>query len=105
MKCLNRVRSIFIIALKAETDDIHAIFLLKKNIQINIIKTMLEYPLMAVPEMLREWKVVIILVGQGYESIESLYNYRMGIGTTYEIIATYTNIWQKNARNQRKNKT
>jgi len=105
LKCLNRVRSTFIIALKAETNNMHDIFLLKKNVQINVIKTMLEYPLMAALEMLREWKVVIILVGQEYKSIESLYNYRMGIGTTYEIIATHTNIWQKNARNQRKNKT
>ena len=31
---------------------------------------------MAAPEILREWKVVITLVGQGYESIESRQDYR-----------------------------
>ena len=64
LKYLHRIRSIFIIELKAETDDMYAIFLLKKNIQMEIIKTILGYLLMAASEMLREWKVVIILVGQ-----------------------------------------
>ena len=57
--------------MKAETDDMHAIFLLKKNVQVDIIKTILGYPLMAAPDTLKEWKVVIILVGQGYEFTES----------------------------------
>jgi len=30
----------------------------------------LGYSLIAAPETLKEWKVVIISVGQGYESIE-----------------------------------
>ena len=43
-----------VLDMKAETDDIHVIFLLKKNIQVDIIKTILEYPLMAVPDTLKE---------------------------------------------------
>jgi len=40
--------------MKAKTDDLHTIFLLKKNVWTNIIKTILEYPPMVGPEMLRE---------------------------------------------------
>ena len=32
------------LAMKVETNNIHAIFLLKKNVQANIIKTILRYP-------------------------------------------------------------
>ena len=32
------------LAMKADTDNLHAIFLLKKNVQHNIIKTILGYP-------------------------------------------------------------
>jgi len=42
------------LAMKAEIDDLYAIFLLKKNVWMDIIKMILEYPLMAVLEMLRE---------------------------------------------------
>ena len=58
------------LAMKAGTGELHAIFLLKKNVQQDIIKTILCYPPIAVPEILKEWKIVIILVGKGYESIE-----------------------------------
>jgi len=57
--------------MKAETNDMHTIFLLKKNIQADIIKTILGYPPMEAPDILKEWKVAITLVGQGYKSIES----------------------------------
>jgi len=50
------------LAMKAEIDDLYAIFLLKKNVWMDIIKMILEYPLMAVLEMLREWKMVITSV-------------------------------------------
>ena len=40
------------LVMKAKTDELHAIFLLKKNVQTDIIKMILEYPLMAVPETL-----------------------------------------------------
>ena len=35
------------LGMKAETDDIHIIFLLKKNVRSNIIKIILEYPSVA----------------------------------------------------------
>jgi len=50
------------LAIKAEIDDIYTIFLLKKNIKSNNIKTILEYLLIAVPESLKECKVMIISV-------------------------------------------
>jgi len=71
------------LATKADTNKLHAIFLLKKNVQQDIIKTILGYPPIAMPESLKEWKVAITLVGQGYESTEGHHDYKMGIGTTY----------------------
>ena len=58
------------LAMKADTDELHTIFLLKKNVQHNIIKTILGYLLITVPETLKEWKVAIISVGQEYKSTE-----------------------------------
>jgi len=42
------------LAMKAETNDLYAIFLLKKNVQIDIIKMILGYPPIVASEMLRE---------------------------------------------------
>jgi len=42
------------LAMKAETDDLHTIFLLKKNIQIDIINIILGYLWMVAPETLRK---------------------------------------------------
>ena len=58
------------LAMKANTDNLHTIFLLKKNIRYDIIKTILGYPPIAMPETLKEWKVAITSVGQGYKSTE-----------------------------------
>ena len=58
------------LAIKADTDELHAIFLLKKNARHDIIKTILGYPPIAMPEILKELKVAITLVGQGYEFME-----------------------------------
>ena len=58
------------LAMKADTDELHTIFLLKKNIRHDIIKTILGYPPIAMPKTLKEWKVAITSVGQGYESME-----------------------------------
>ena len=69
--------------MKVDTDELHAIFLLKKNVQHDIIKTILGYPPIAVPETLKEWKVAIISVGQGYEFMEEQHDYKPGTGTTY----------------------
>jgi len=58
------------LAMKADTDELHAIFLLKKNVRQDIIKTILGYLPIAIPESLKECKVAITSVGQGYESTE-----------------------------------
>jgi len=42
------------LAMKANTDELHAIFLLKKNVQADIIKTILGYSLIVAPETLKE---------------------------------------------------
>jgi len=72
-----------VLAIKAETDDMHAIFLLKKNVRTNIIKTILGYPPIAASEILKKWKIVIISVGQRYEFMESRYDYRTKTEVTY----------------------
>jgi len=71
------------LAMKADTDELHAIFLLKKNVQHNIIKMILGYPPIAMPETLKKWKVVITSVEQGYESMEGRHDYKTSTGTTY----------------------
>ena len=43
-----------VLAMKANTDKLHTIFLLKKNVQHNIIKTILGYPSIATPETFKE---------------------------------------------------
>ena len=71
------------LAIKTETDKLHVIFLLKKNIQMDIIKMILGYPLIAAPKILREQKMVIISVKQEYKSTESKQDYRTETRTTY----------------------
>ena len=71
------------LAIKADTDNLYTIFLLKKNVWADIIKTILEYPLIAAPDILKEWKVAITTVEQGYESMESWYNYKTNTGITF----------------------
>jgi len=71
------------LAMKTDTDELHAIFLLKKNIQSNIIKTILRYPPIAALETLKEWKVAITSVRQGYKSTEERHNYKTETETTY----------------------
>ena len=58
------------LAIKADIDELHTIFLLKKNMQQDIIKTILGYPPIAAPETLKEQKVAITSVEQGYKSTE-----------------------------------
>ena len=72
-----------VLAMKADTDELHTIFLLMKNAQQDIVKMILRYPLMAMPETLKEWKVVIISVGQGYKSTEGHHDYKTSTGTIY----------------------
>ena len=42
------------LAMKADTDELYAIFLLKKNVRQDIIKMILGYPPIAMPETLKE---------------------------------------------------
>ena len=42
------------LAMKADTDKLHMIFLLKKNMQQDIIKIILGYLLIAIPETLKK---------------------------------------------------
>ena len=58
-----------VLTMKADIDKLHAIFLLKKNMRQDIIKTILGYPSIAAPETLKEWKMVITLVEQSDEPI------------------------------------
>ena len=71
------------LAMKADIDDLHAIFLLKKNVRHNIIKTILGYPPIAILETLKEWKVAITSVGQEYKSTEGRHNYKTSTGMIY----------------------
>ena len=71
------------LAMKADMDELHAIFLLKKNMRHDIIKTILGYPPIAMPKTLKEWKVAITSVGQGYESTEGRQDYKTATGMTY----------------------
>jgi len=43
----------------------------------------LGYLLIAMPETLKEWKVAIMSVGQGYKSTEGCHDYKTSTGTTY----------------------
>ena len=71
------------LAMKADTYELYAIFLLKKNVQMDIIKTILEYPLIVISETLKEQKIVITLVGQEYKSTEGRHDYKTEIETIY----------------------
>ena len=72
-----------VLAIKADTNNLHAIFLLKKNIQYDIIKTILGYLPIVAPDILKEWKVAITSVGQEYESTEECHDYKTEIEMTY----------------------
>ena len=48
------------------------------------------------PESLKEWKVAITSVGQGYKSTEGHHNYKTGIGTTYRGRGQPMNIGKSN---------
>ena len=71
------------LAMKANTDKLHVIFLLKKNVWPNITKTILGYPPTTALEILKEWKMVITSVRQEYESTERRHDYKIETGITY----------------------
>ena len=60
---------------KAQIDDQHAIFLLKKNVNREIIRAILAYLPKEAPQTLEQWKVTITAVGQGYEWTSIWYDY------------------------------
>jgi len=53
-----------VLDMKAETNDMLTIFLLKKNFRSNIIKTILGYLSIVALETLKKWKMMITTVGQ-----------------------------------------
>jgi len=55
-----------VLASKAQTDNQHVIFLLKKNVNREIIRAIIAYLPTQAPKSLEQWKVVITAVGQGY---------------------------------------
>jgi len=69
--------------MKADTDELHTIFLLKKNVRHDIIKMILGYPPITMPKTLKEWKVVITSVGQGYKSTEGRHDYKTSTRMIY----------------------
>ena len=80
------------LTMKAKTDNMYAIFLLKKNVRSDIIKTILGYLSIVVPGSLKEWKVEIILIGQEFKSTEYRQDYRTEIETIYKIREALMNI-------------
>ena len=70
--------------MKVDTDELYAIFLLKKNVWQDIIKTILGYLPIAVPKLLKEWKMAILSVGQEYESTEGRNDYKTSTEIIYE---------------------
>ena len=58
-------------------------FLLKKNINKEIIRAIMAYSPTQVPKSLEQWKMAIIAVGQEYEWTNIHYNYRTSSGITY----------------------
>ena len=71
------------LVMKANTDELHVIFLLKKDVQQDIIKIILGYLPIVVPKSLKEWKMAITSVRQGYESTEGYQDHKTEIGIIY----------------------
>jgi hypothetical protein len=67
----------------SKTDDAHAIFLLKKNIRQDIIKTILGYLLSSIPDTLMEWLEAIKSVRMGYKANEMRKDIRTKSSITY----------------------
>jgi len=56
----------------------------------------LGYPPIVVLESLKEWKVAITLVGQGYESTEGCQDYKIRTGTIYSGLGQLMDIGKSN---------
>ena len=71
------------LAMKTDIDELHTIFLLKKNAQHDIIKTILEYPPIVMPETLKKWKMAITSVRQEYKSTKERQDYKTSTRMTF----------------------
>ena len=71
------------LAMKANIDKLHVIFLLKKNMRQDIIKMILGYPPITALKTLKEWKMAIISVKYEYEFIKKRNDYKMSTEVTY----------------------
>ena len=71
------------LAMKVDIDELYAIFLLKKSVQQDIIKTILEYPSIVALKLLKKWKIVVISVGQGHKSTKGRQDSKTETGMTY----------------------
>jgi len=71
------------LAMKANMNELHATFLLKKNVQQDIIKIILSYPPIVAPKTLKEWKVAITSVEQGYEFTKGQQDYKTSTEMIY----------------------
>lgn len=67
----------------AKIDDAHIIFLLKRHVNHEIIKTIMGYPPNSIPTTLDEWGKAIISVGKGREANQNRYDLVTATGTTY----------------------
>jgi len=90
-------------AIKTETDNMHTIFLLKKNVRSDIIKTILGYLPIMVLELFKQWKVAITSVRQGYEFTKGRQDYQIRSEIIYRGRETLMDIW-KSKDNYNKNK-
>ncbi|KXN89216.1 Gag-Pol polyprotein [Leucoagaricus sp. SymC.cos] len=68
---------------KAKTDDSHALFLLKKHIQPDIIKTIMGYSTDYQPTSYMEWMSSISTVEKRYKFTELKWQHTMSSGVTY----------------------
>jgi len=71
------------LAMKANMNELHATFLLKKNVRQDIIKIILSYPPIVAPKTLKEWKVAITSVEQGYEFTKGQQDYKTSTEMIY----------------------
>ena len=102
------------LAIKTETDDIYAIFLLKKNVRSNIIKNILGYPPIVAPKTLKKWKVAITSVRQEQEplvvekkhlqTLESSKTITTRTESLKALTPMYTDTQQRITKSQRKKK-
>jgi hypothetical protein len=72
-----------ILKMTSKTNDVHAIFLLKKNIRQDIIQTILGYPPTTIPDNITEWLEAIKSVRMGYKANEMRKDIRTESGITY----------------------